>query len=209
MNPILQNILDRPRGQRIGLWIGSIAFLAFVFWQYFYGPQVKELDTLQTKIEDLNSEIGHEQRLARNLTKFRKEVKDLEIKLKMALQELPDEKEIPDLLSNMSNLARDAGLEVNLFKPNPEIFRDFYAEVPVSMSVEGTFHQVATFFDEVGRLPRIVNINQINMRDPKLPEGEEQMRIKSDCVATTFRYLDESQRIQAPDAADKKKRRKK
>lgn len=209
MNPILQNILDRPLSHRIGIWVGSILFLIFVFWQYFYGPQVTELDKLQAKIEDLNSQIGHEQRLARNLVKFRKEVKELEVKLKMALAELPDEKEIPDLLSNMSTLARDAGLEVNLFKPNPEVFREFYAEVPVTMSVEGTFHQVATFFDEVGRLPRIVNINQIFVREPKLPEGEEQMRVKSDCVATTFRYLDESQRIQAPDAADKKKRRKK
>ena len=209
MNPLIQNILDRPLSHRIGIWAGSFVFLGFVFWQYFYGPQVAELDKLQSKIESLNSEIGHEQRLARNLVKFRKEVKDLEVKLKMALAELPDEKEIPDLLSNMSNLARDAGLEVNLFKPNPEVFREFYAEVPVTMSVEGTFHQVATFFDEVGRLPRIVNINQIYIREPKLSEGEEQMRIKSDCMATTFRYLDESQRIQAPDAADKKKRRKK
>lgn len=209
MNPFIQNILDRPLSHRIAIWAGSILFLGFVFWQYFYGPQVKELDKLQSKIENLNSDIGHEQRLARNLVKFRKEVKDLEVKLKMALAELPDEKEIPDLLNNMSTLARDAGLEVNLFKPNPEIFREFYAEVPVTMSVEGTFHQVATFFDEVGRLPRIVNINQIFIREPKQPEGEEQMRVKSDCMATTFRYLDESQRIQAPDAADKKKRRKK
>lgn len=209
MNPFIQNIMDRPRGQRIGIWVGSIAVVVFVFWQYFYGPQLKESEKLQSKIEDLNSQIGHEQRLARNLTKFRKEVKDLEVKLKVALAELPDEKEIPDLLNNMSNLARDAGLEVSLFKPNPEVFRDFYAEVPVTVSVEGTFHQVATFFDEVGRLPRVVNINQIFIREPKPAEGEEQMRIKSDCMATTFRYLDESQRIQAPEAADKKKRRKK
>jgi type IV pilus assembly protein PilO len=209
MNPIIQNILDRPRGQKIGIWVGSLVFVALIFWQYFYGPGTKELGKLETKIEDLNSQIGHEQRLARNLVKFRKEVKELEVKLKLALQELPDEKEIPDLLNNISNLARDAGLEVALFKPNPEVFREFYAEVPVTVSVEGTFHQVATFFDEVGRLPRIVNVNQIYVRDPKQPEGEEQMRIKSDCTATTFRYLDESQRIDAPDAADKKKRRKK
>lgn len=208
MNPVIQNILDRPRGQKIALWAGSILFVGFIFWQYFYGPKVTELDELQTKVETLNSQIGHEQRLARNLNKFRKEVKDLEVKLKLALQELPDEREIPDLLNNMSTLARDAGLEVSLFKPSPEISREFYAEVPVAVSVEGTFHQVATFFDEVGRLPRIVNISQITVRDPKLPEGEEQMRIKSDCTATTFRYLDEEERIKSPEASDKRKRRK-
>jgi type IV pilus assembly protein PilO len=208
MNSIVQNILDRPRGQRIGIWVGSILFVCFVFWQYFYSGAIKEQEELEVKIENLNSQIGHEQRLARNLVKFRKEVKELEVKLKFALQELPDEREIPDLLNNMSSLARDAGLEVSLFKPNPEIFREFYAEVPVTVSVEGTFHQVATFFDEVGRLSRIVNINQIFIREPRKQEDQEQMRIKSDCVATTFRYLDESERIKKPADADKKRRRK-
>lgn len=209
MNPIIQGILDRPLSHRIGIWAGSILFICFVFWQYFYGPKVTEHEDLRGKIETLNSQIGHEQRLARNLGKFKKEVKELEEKLKVALQELPDEKEIPDLLNNMSSLARDAGLEVSLFRPNPEVFREFYAEVPVSVSVEGTFHQVATFFDEVGRLPRIVNINQISMKEPKLPDGDDQMRIKTDCTATTFRYLDEEERIKTPQAEDKKKRRKK
>jgi len=126
--------------------------------------------------------------------------------LKSALQELPDNREIPDLLSSISSLARDAGLAVPLFKTEPESFREFYAEVPVSISVEGTYHQIATFFDEVGHLPRIVNINQIIIREPRV--GDSQVSVKSECVATTFRYLEETERIQSADA-EKGKRRKK
>ena len=207
MNPILQNFMDRPTGHKVGFGAGIFLFVCFIFWQYFYGPVLKEHDELKTKVEDLETKIGHERRLARDLPKFRKDVEELEVKLKFALQELPDEREIPDLLANISNLARDAGLEVSLFKPSAEVFREFYAEVPVRISVEGTFHQVNTFFDEVGRLPRIVNINQIAVHTPQVEE--DHISIKSDCVATTFRYLDEAERIQVPDAQEGKKRRRK
>lgn len=207
MHPLLQSFMDRPTSHKIGFWVGSILFVTFLFWQYFYSPQLAEQEKLASKIEDLQSKIGHERRLAANLSKFRKEVEELDVKLKFALQELPDEREIPDLLANISTLARDAGLEVNLFKPSPEVFREFYAEVPVKVAVSGSFHQVTTFFDEVSRLPRIVNINQVNMVDPKI--GEDKISISSECVATTFRYLDEAERIKVPEGSDAKKRRRK
>ena len=88
--------------------------------------------------------------------------------------------------------------------------KDFYAEVPVSIAVDGTYHQVATFFDEVGHLSRIVNINQITMKEPVV--GDAQVQVKVGCTATTFRYLDEAERAAAAEKAqaeaDTKKRRK-
>lgn len=207
MNQIVQNLLDRPTSHKVAFWVASVLLICFLFWQYVYGPKVEAAEKLDIKIEELRSKIGHEQRLARNLSKFRKEVEDLEVKLKFALQELPDEREIPDLLSSISTLARDAGLEVQLFKPAAEIVREFYAEVPVKVAVQGTFHQVASFFDEVGRLPRIVNINQISIVSPEIQDGG--VRIKSDCTATTFRYLDEAERIKAPGVDDSKRRKRK
>lgn len=193
MNDFIDGIMDRPASHRIGGWIVIIGLIIFIFWNYFYKDQLDELTKLNNDIENLNTQIAHEQRLARNLSKARAEVKDLDIKLKFAMQELPDKREIPELLASISDLAMDAGLEVSLFKPKNENFREFFAEVPVSVGVEGTFHQVTTFFDEVGRLPRIVNINQIEVRDPKI--RPEEVRIKTDCLATTFRYLEESERI--------------
>lgn len=192
MHPIIENFLERPNGQKAAFFVGSLGFLGFVFWTYFYGPVNTEIQGLEEEVQTLQTQIVNEQRLANNLSKFRVEVKDLDAKLNFALQELPDKREIPDLLSSISNLARDAGLEVKLFKPRPENIRDFYAEVPVEVSVTGTFHQVATFFDEVGQLSRIVNINNIYLREPVI--GPSLVTINADCVATTFRYLDDSER---------------
>lgn len=207
MNELFQRFLDRPLSHKLAMWIGSLVLLCFVFWQYIYSAKLTQQTNLQEQVYTLESQIAQETRLAKNLKKFTEEVKELDIKFKFALQELPNEREIPDLLATVSGLIRDAGLQPLLFKPNAEIHREFYAEVPVSISVEGTFHQVATFFDEVGQLPRIININQITVRDPV--SGDKQVNIKADCIATTFRYLDESERIKAPQQNQKGKRKRK
>jgi type IV pilus assembly protein PilO len=208
MNELVERFMEMSKAKRIALWVFAMAFITFVFWQYFYSGKSQEYTQVSESVEKLDARILDERRRAKNLPKLREKVKELDSKLKFALQELPDKKEIPDLLASISGLAKDAGLEVQLFRPQAESKRDFYAEVPVAISVEGTYHQVATFFDEVGHLSRIVNINEISMRDPKLVESKFQ--VKTDCVATTFRYLDESERAQLEDSTEGgKKRRKK
>ena len=207
MHPAVENFLERPTSHKAGFWVVSLGFVCFVMWTYVYGPAALEVEELKEKVDGLQSQIAQESRIARNKDKFLREVKDLDIQLADALRRLPDKREIPDLLNSISNLARDAGLEVALFKPRAENYKDFFAEVPVDISVEGSFHRVATFFDEVGKLPRIVNISGITMRDPKV--FDETVTIKTDCVATTFRYLDEAERKAAQEKSGGSKRRNK
>ena len=205
MSELLARIEDLSWGRRVAFSALSFVIIGGVFWQYVYSELSTQVGELEEKKISLNSRIATERRLAKNLGIYRQEVKDLEVRLTQALQELPDKKEIPDLLSSISSLARDAGLDVSLFRPVPEVIRDFYSEVPVAISVEGTYHQVATFFDEVGRLSRIVNINDISVRDPQ--SMPDQLRVKTDCTATTFRYLDEAERARAAEPEDNQRRR--
>lgn len=207
MHPFLERQLERPASHKAAFWILSLAVIIFLFWQYSYSAKLQENSDLNERVESLTTQINHERRLAQNLPKFREEVRELDIKLQRVLQELPDKREIPELLASVSNLAREAGLEVNSFRPVAEQLKEFYAQVPVEISVEGTFHQVATFLDEVGRMSRIVNINAIALRDPHITP--DKITVKSDCVATTFRYLDESERAAAPEKGDTTKRRRK
>ncbi len=207
MHPVIENFLERPTSHKIGFWVGSVVFLSFVLWTYLYGPKAEELTKLTEEVDSLESQITQETRIAKNKDKFLKEVKELDVQFEEALLKLPDKREIPDLLSSISSLARDAGLDVQLFKPRAENFKDFYAEVPVEVSVEGTYHQVATFFDEVGKLDRIVNINQIFVRDPKV--HDDTVDVKTDCLATTFRYLDDQERQANKNKTESAKKRRK
>lgn len=205
MHPMIENFMERPMGHKVGFWAGTLLIIIVIFWQYFYNPLTTEITEAEDKRAQFNSQITNEKRLARELPKFQEEVKALEIKLKIALEELPDEKEIPELLKSVSDLAKDAGLEVGLFRPEPEVQKDFFAEVPVSMVVEGTFHQVATFFDEVGHMSRIVNIKGIDMGDAK--GTDRGLSVRAACTAVTFRYIDEEQRAKSEQANEAKKRR--
>lgn len=207
MSPAIDNFFERPLAHILGLWFGLILFSCYIFWQFFYKEPFEKLDQVSTRIVDLESQIVSERRLSRDLPRLRKEVEALDLKLAKVLQQLPDKREIPELLSSISSLARESGLEVSLFRPNPERMKDFYAEVPVSVSVEGTYHEIATFFDEVGRLSRIVNIDQILIGAPKI--SPEKISLNASCNVTTFRFLDESERIQSDDKDEtqKKKRR--
>lgn len=198
MHPLVERFLERPLSQKIGFWVASIAFFCFIYWQYFYKPRYQEYVELKDKIENLNASIANEQRLAASLPKFRKEIKTLEAKLEIALKQLPEQREIPALIDSIAILAKDAGLEVRRIATKSDVVREYYAAVPSELSLRGTYHQIATFYDEVANLSRIVNINNVTMIDPRGVEESAAVKIDSICDVTTFRYLEESERIEIP-----------
>lgn len=211
MNEKLENILEMPAPTKAGILAGTLLLIIGVYWLYFFRSVHEELSTLKETIEGpqgLQAKISQKEGIARNLQAYQKEVELLDVELKKALSELPDKREIDQLLSSISDKARDSGLEVPLFKPQTEQKRDFYAEVPVEIEVQGSYHQVATFFDEVGHLERIVNIDQFLMSEPVIEE--ENAMLRTALTATTFRFLEESERPELdPEKKDKKRRRKK
>src|SRR3989338_11045492 len=103
----------------------------------------------------------------------------LDGRLKEAVAQLPDRKEIPDLLSSISNKVKESGLDILIFRPRAENIQEFYAEIPVDIVVKGGFHSVATFFDEVGRLNRLVNIANIELRNPRANEDQVSMDVSA------------------------------
>ncbi len=121
-------------------------------------------------------------------------MKRLEEKLAEALEKLPDKEEIPSLLQKVSDLGKDAGLEFLLFKPGAPVPKDFYAEVPLEMQVLGRYHDLATFFDKVGRLDRIVTIQDSDFANPKVEESGVKLTVS--CRAVTFKFLEAAEQTQ-------------
>jgi len=160
----------------------------------FYGlyqPKMKVLKGLQSKLETLQNQIKEDRKVADNLPKYKQDYERLQNELKMALTELPNQKEIPSLLTSISTAGKNAGLDFLLFRPKPEEPKDFYAAVPVDISVSGSFYNVAGFFVAVSNLPRIVNINNVTFSDIKTVNGR--LMLKVSCLATTFRFLDKKE----------------
>jgi type IV pilus assembly protein PilO len=192
MNHFLDQILNRPRPQKVGILAGSIVLLLALGFFYVYQPSADQISRLNEEANKLREDRDKKQKTAANLAALQKNLKEWDAKLKMVIAQLPDRREIPDLLSNISTKAREAGLEIILFRPRPENLKEFYAEIPVDIVVRGGFYSAVAFFDEVGKFNRLVNIDNIDFKNPKI--SGDQVGLEISTLATTYRFLDEAER---------------
>jgi type IV pilus assembly protein PilO len=193
MNELIDRIFEMPVRQRVLLLVAAV-FLVFGGYAYLiYWPRADEITDKQEAVENLRQDRDRKAALVANLAQAKQDVADLNAQLKQAIAELPDTKEIPDLLSGISSVAREAGLEIQQFRQKPEVYQDFYAEVPVEVLVRGDYWQVESFFQRVSGLTRIVNMRDIGIKAPPLIESDP-VKLQTGCSATTFRFLDEEER---------------
>ncbi|MFQ5850499.1 MAG: type 4a pilus biogenesis protein PilO [Candidatus Binatia bacterium] len=204
MREFIDQMLLLPGPKKIGLLAGLILIIIALDYTFLYSPRSIRISDLQEQIQNAQVERDIKRSLVANLPKLKEELQNLHGMLKEAVAQLPDRKEIPDLLSSISGKAREAGLEILIFRPRAETVRDFYAEIPVDIVVLGRFGDVVSFFDEIGKLNRLVNIQNIEIKRPKVNDGR--VLVQTSAQATTFRFLDEAERakIAAEKAAKEK-----
>ena len=195
MNPSIEKSFDKvfklPAKQKVALLVLTLLVLVALFVFLLIKPKYEELKGLQVRLNDLQNQIQENKKVADNLPRLKKEYEQLKNQLDAALTELPNQKEIPTLLTSITNLGKGAGLDFLLFRPKPEESRDFYSEVPVDIVVSGSFTNVANFFSAVGNLPRIVNINNVSVSDIRDVGGRTMLKVN--CLATTFRFLEKKE----------------
>jgi type IV pilus assembly protein PilO len=202
----LQGQLERfaklPKPKRMAVLVLLCAAVIGLYGYLFYRPARAELARAQTQERELQRKVGEVRAIVANLATFEKELEELEGRLKLALRQLPDSKELPVLLTDITSLGKDAGLEFKRFRPQAEVVRDFYAEVPIEIEFSGGYHDIARFFDKVSRLPRIVNVSRLEM---ELADADlEGTRLSVKGEATTFRFI-EREAGQAPANAQQQK----
>jgi type IV pilus assembly protein PilO len=201
LNELLDNLLERPGKQKLAILAVMIILIAALYYSFLYSPRADQLAKLADSVEIARNEKMIKTQKTANLPRLRKDLQQLDAELKKAVAQLPDKREIAELLSNISAKAQQVGLDVLLFRPRPEAFQDFYAEVPVDITVKGNFHNTVSFFDEVGRMNRLVNIDHIGFKNPTV--NGDNIVLETTSVATAFRFLDEGERKKV--AEDKKK----
>jgi type IV pilus assembly protein PilO len=203
MNRFLADLMNRPRQQKIAILVGAILFLFILGYFYVYLPGDDRLNKLDDEIAGVRRDHQQKKIIANSLPRVQHVLQELDAKLKAAADQLPNSKEIAELLSNLSAKAREAGLEIILFRPRAENYQDFYAEIPVDIVVRGGSYSAAQFFEQVGKLNRPVNIDNIDLKNPKVSGDRVELEISS--LATTYRFLDETERKKVAEAKKAKK----
>lgn len=200
----LGDLSNVPPRQKILLAVLFCALVVSGYYYLYYREASQRIGAKETQLAGLQAKIREQQAIAGNLRSFQEEVERLEAQLSLLLEQLPNSAEIPSLLKSVSDLGKEAGLDFLRFAPSGEIRKDFFAEIPVSISVNGDYHSFALFSDRVARYPRIVNLSNITFSSPK-PAGDNLVLVTVNCTATTYRFLD--QQAAAPGAGDQGKKK--
>jgi type IV pilus assembly protein PilO len=196
MEKLIERIAKAPLGAKIGVVAGVVVLLTAL--NYFvmarpYGDSISEVETKIKRVrvnqEALDRDFIEKTAIANDLNRFRKEKELMEQRFEEALAELPEQKNIDELLQLFQDRAQKAGLEINTIEPQAEKSEGFYARIPIPMTVTGNFHEIATFFDALGRLRRIVNVSDISLDQPRDVKGKVVVNAKF--MLTTFMFLDQ------------------
>ncbi len=179
--------------------------IAIVAWFTLLSPVIDETSAAVNERTTLQGERSSIKERAESLPQAQAELERMKADLVKALTELPNDREIPGLLSEIDGLAKRSGLDVKRFQPLPESLDEYYAEVPVQIVMSGSYHEVAIFFDRVRRMNRIVSIEDIEITDPVLTGTETKLTVSG--KVTTFRFLTEEELTASRAQADGKKRR--
>jgi type IV pilus assembly protein PilO len=188
----MDSVLKLPTSKKVLILVAILCILAGLYLYAFYIPQQDELKVAKGELDKLRKELIISKDIARDLQKFREQIDKLNEELKNALTQLPNEKEIPEILKNISSLGKESNLEFTLFRPKPEEPQQFYAKVPIELTVLGSYHNMGIFFDKVSKLPRIINVVNFSMTRAKeaKDKGESEILLKSSCLINTYRFIE-------------------
>jgi type IV pilus assembly protein PilO len=164
------------------------------------------VSSVDTKIQQhaaqqasLDTSLAEKQAIAQNLNEMRRQMDELEQQLQAALTELPEQKSIDELLGQLNDVGKKSGLDIAKVEPGEEAPAEFFSRIPIKVMVSGNYHEIAMFLQEIANMRRIVNVTNITMNAPTLKS--DKVVLKSEFMATTFRFLDASAKGGDPNAA--------
>ena len=196
MEKLIERIAKAPLGAKVAVVVAA-AFAVTVL-NYFalgvpsLGPSIADMEKRIAVAEraqrKLDQDYIEKQAIANNLNQFRREKELLEQRLQEALSELPDDKKLDEILQLFQDRSMKAGLDILTIEPQAQVSEGFYARIPIPMSVQGNYHELATFLDSVGRLRRIVNVSNLSFDPP--PDQSGKVMLNAKFLATTFMFVD-------------------
>ncbi len=218
LEPMFNKIGELTKIQRYAIYLGTLGLLIVAFVFMSFKPNMEKISKLKDESDKLKTSLQVASRKAAKLEKKQKEMEAAKAQFEIVRKTLPDDEKIPELLANISQAGRDAGLEFYTFQPAKDINKGFYAEIPIELVFTGRYHSIIMFFDKLSRLPRIVNVRDVNIsygglkRQGKRRRGKEDKSLgvtilSANCKAVTYKFLDSQQG--AGGDGKKKKRKKK
>lgn len=182
-----ERLNEQPLRVKAGILLLLVAVISVVYWYFFWSPKAEELERAQKRLKQDEVKVREYEAIASELPKFEREYKRLEKEFELAARKLPKDKEIPALIDGVYSEIAASNLDSITFAPKPQVTKEIYAEIPIEMEVIGTYFNLADFFDRISRLPRIVNVRDLQLTRKDIRGGTAILNAKFNVV--TFRLL--------------------
>lgn len=188
MNQLIDALHKTPLPQKLAAMILLIVGMSVANYFLLIQPLEDSIAGLTKKQSDLDTEYAQKKTIANNLNTYRQKLEKLQQDLDLALTELPQDAQIDELLRQLNDVGKKAGLAITGVAPQPETGgpQAFIAAIPISMTVSGSYEEIAVFFESVSKLRRIVNITNISLGGPS--KKNEKVTLSASFAATTFRF---------------------
>ena len=173
-----------PWQAQIGAFVVVSGLAVFGFWKFYVAEVQADIAVRQSRLTAAKADVAKGVATAKQLPQFQAQVNELESRLESLRQVLPEQKDVADTLRRIQGLATKSNLAIQRFQPGKVVQQKMYAEIPYKLQAEGTFHNLGSFFDQISRFPRIINVSEITIKT-KTPV-EPGRTITAECVATTF-----------------------
>lgn len=189
-----------PLIPKISILVGLFVAIVAAGWWFVWNDQFAELETKEREEQTLKQQYLDKKRQAVNLDLYVQQLAEIDRSFGALLKQLPDKSEIEALLIEINQAGLGRGLQFELFKPGQELIKDFYAELPITVKINGGYHDFGAFAADIAKLPRIVTLNNISITPVK--DGGQ---LSLDATTKTFRYLDEEEVAKQKKAEQEKK----
>src|SRR6266851_3645040 len=188
MEQLLDSIAKAPAAAKYGGLLALALILSALNFFFLIQPLEDGIAGQQNKMRELDRQLAEKQEIAQNLNERRREMDVLEQRLAEALTELPEKKEIDELLTQINDIGKRSGLEISRVEPGVESPANFFARIPIRIALTGNFHEIAAFLQEVSNMRRIVNVSNIKLGTPLIKA--DKVVLHSEFLATTFRFIE-------------------
>lgn len=176
-----------PAGPKLGALLVLLLLMVGASYWFDWSEQLESIAAERAKEAQLRTTFLDKKKQALNLPAYRQQMQEIERQFGALLKQLPGKSEMDALLTDVNQAGLGRGLQFELFKPGTEEMRDFYAELPISIRITGSYHDIGAFASDIGQLSRIVTLNDIAITAGKSSP------LVMDATARTFRYLDEEE----------------
>jgi type IV pilus assembly protein PilO len=181
---IFDPIVNAPKPQKIILGVFGLAIIGAAAYFLLLSPLDTKVSQLRAQNASLGDEVAKSRAMVADIARFRREAQELEVKIAALKERLPGEREMPTLYRAISDAGTQAGLGVALFQPREAQIKDYYAEIPITINAEGSYHQLGEFFERVARLPRVVTVKDLKFAATNRPGRA----VRAELTLATYQY---------------------